>query len=614
MEPEKDKYMGGCIFVDLATGYLNVEFQPNLTTHETLIGVDKYERMCRELGVIVQGYLSDNGSAFTSAEFQAHLQEFKQIMRFAGAGAHHSNGAAERAIRTVMNITRAILFHQSIHWPEMSQPDLWPMAVQHAVYLYNHIPHERTGVSPHDLFTRTRWPHSKFQDLHVWGCPLYALDHNLANGMSIPRFKPRSQRLINMGHSPRHASTIPLALNPETGYMKAIFHCFHDDFFSTVSSTEDQIPDFNSPEWSQMFGDSVYQYPDEDEADEDSGNAPSQLAVDREARVRQIVDADDPDPLPVPLPPTAPNNNLDWPGLLPEPSSPRELFNPRELSNRRELSLKREPYGLAQSPSDWADSTNREWQQLGERQQQDWQQQQQTNMHNWREQVGSKIDDDDAFAKLPPPPSCPASCKTPPSHHSDDHDDSQSPQGISSPTPHQPTPPTTSLSASGSRPQREERPSGSQRGSMVLDVDYAPEPPRTSRPEPEAAAPRPSPSITKLPEPTGTYWKPVTGKRVRKQREFLNPSANTSPLEISPSQFQKKSTLSGWLLAPACYLAGLFADWGLMKPYVFASSAKNNPDIFTFDECINSPEPDRTEWMESMLSPRKTVFLEGNGA
>lgn len=186
-EAERDMYCGGCMLIDMATGFVDVQFQTNLTSHDTLIAVDKFERKAREFGVIVQQYLSDNGSAFTSREFQAHLQDFNQISRFAGAGAHHHNAKVERCIRTIMNIARSMMFHAAIHWPDMADPCLWPMAVQHAVYLYNRVPHEQTGVSPYDLFTRTRWPHSKFQDLHVWGCPVYCLRAPLANGGSIPR-------------------------------------------------------------------------------------------------------------------------------------------------------------------------------------------------------------------------------------------------------------------------------------------------------------------------------------------------------------------------------------------------------------------------------------------
>eukprot|EP00978_Attheya_sp_CCMP212_P028855 scaffold100723_cov29-Attheya_sp.AAC.4 len=184
-------YDGGCIFVDHATGLVHVEFQTHLTSHETLKAKDNFELMCRDNGVIVQSYLSDNGSAFTSKAFTARLAQFFQIIRFAGVGAHHHNGTAERSIRTIMSLARTMMLHAAIHWPNMADTSLWPMAVSHAVFLYNHVPNTVTGLSPSDLFTRTRWEQRKFHDLHVWGCPVYVLDKTLADGKKLPKWKPR---------------------------------------------------------------------------------------------------------------------------------------------------------------------------------------------------------------------------------------------------------------------------------------------------------------------------------------------------------------------------------------------------------------------------------------
>jgi hypothetical protein len=96
---------GGCLFIDHASGYIHVEFQTHLNTHETISAKEKIEQMCRGTGVIPQSYLWDNGSAFTSAGFTDTLRKFAQIARFAGAEAHHHNGKAELAIQTIMSIS-----------------------------------------------------------------------------------------------------------------------------------------------------------------------------------------------------------------------------------------------------------------------------------------------------------------------------------------------------------------------------------------------------------------------------------------------------------------------------------------------------------------------------
>jgi transposase InsO family protein len=122
--------------------------------------------------VVVQHYHSDNGSAFTSKAYSDHLGEFAQITTYAGVGAHHHNGKAERSIQTIMSMARTMMLHAAIHWPDMvDDVSMWHMAVQYAVHIYNHIPNPSSGLSPANVFTRLRIPLSKLHNLNVWGFP-----------------------------------------------------------------------------------------------------------------------------------------------------------------------------------------------------------------------------------------------------------------------------------------------------------------------------------------------------------------------------------------------------------------------------------------------------------
>jgi hypothetical protein len=85
-----------------------------------------------------------------------------------------------------MSIFRTMMLPSVIHWPDIFDASLWPMAVAHAVYLCNHVPNPETGLSAHDLFTKTRWEQSKLHDLHVWGCPLYVLEKTCSDGKKLP--------------------------------------------------------------------------------------------------------------------------------------------------------------------------------------------------------------------------------------------------------------------------------------------------------------------------------------------------------------------------------------------------------------------------------------------
>ena len=252
--------------------------------------------------------MSDNATAFTSKGFTENLKEHRQIISFAGAGAHHHNGHAERSIRTIMSIARTMMLHSAIHWPDQADATLWPMAVTHAVFLWNHIPDLKTGLSPSDLFTKSRWPQQRFHDLHVWGCPVYVLNKTISDGKKIPKWEPRSTRMKYMGLSPKHASSVPLVLNPTTGSLLAQFHAVFDDWFATISATVDQLPDLNSDEWAKMFGDSAYQYPLDDEelaklqaasADVDRDEETAASRAEEHRLYNSLIGK----PLPIPLPP-----------------------------------------------------------------------------------------------------------------------------------------------------------------------------------------------------------------------------------------------------------------------------------------------------------------------
>ena len=382
---------GGCIFVDHATGYIHAEFQKHLNSHETLEAKEKFELMCRDNGVIPQAYHSDNGSAFTSKGFTARLREFAQVTSFAGAGAHHHNGTAERAIGTITNMARTMMLHAAIHWPDVADATLWPMAVAHAVYLYNHMPSLDTGISPVDMFTKTRWEQRKFHDLHVWGCPVYVLDKSLSDGKKLPCWKPRSRRAAYMGNSAKHASTVPLVLNPETGAIRAQFHIVFDDWFATVASSENDLPDLHSDDWKRMFGDSTYDnhVDDEDESGfeppaSESDNASRHTYERKSSTVARAMDATKPAvPLTVETPPTssptvptdeytpaAPSTAVDVTDLTPptsptlpvlphsrepppveQPSPMREISQPRERLNVQQSSSRRERSVEPSAPS-----------------------------------------------------------------------------------------------------------------------------------------------------------------------------------------------------------------------------------------------------------------------
>ena len=106
--------------------------------------------------------------------FVAHIREHNQKLSLCGVNAHHKNGVVERAVQTVSECARALMLHAALHWYHEVISELWPMAVDYAIYLYNHLPNEQ-GIAPIDLFTGVTAPRHKLRNIHIWGVPTYVL-------------------------------------------------------------------------------------------------------------------------------------------------------------------------------------------------------------------------------------------------------------------------------------------------------------------------------------------------------------------------------------------------------------------------------------------------------
>ena len=182
-----------------------------------------------------------------------HLNTRNQAIRFSGAGAAHQNGITEQAIKTMVNMARTMLIHADLHSPDGTiNMDLWPMAMDHAVWLYNRIPRQENGIAPIEIWSRTTiHPYDLiFSNCHTWGCPTFVLKPKLQkSGVKIPNWQPRSRKGLNMGFSKMHSSLVSLIFNQSTGSISPQFHVVFDDLFSTVHTNESETP----REWSKLF-------------------------------------------------------------------------------------------------------------------------------------------------------------------------------------------------------------------------------------------------------------------------------------------------------------------------------------------------------------------------
>ena len=104
------------------------------------------------------------------------LRMDQQKIRFSGAGASHQHKAAECAIQTVVTMARTMLIHAALRCPDDTfSTDIWPIAIDYAVWVYNRTPDMQSGLSAIEIWSRSRFePVSEtLSNCHVWGCPTY---------------------------------------------------------------------------------------------------------------------------------------------------------------------------------------------------------------------------------------------------------------------------------------------------------------------------------------------------------------------------------------------------------------------------------------------------------
>jgi Reverse transcriptase (RNA-dependent DNA polymerase) len=237
-ESLSDRYKGGTMFVDHATGFLYLRNQVVLTAGSTLQSKKQFEEFASNFGIKIKRYRADN-VPFRSEAFLRNIADSNQTIDFSGVGAHHQNGVAERSIQTVTRWARAMLLHAVLMWPDHADLTLWPFALEQAVYLWNHLPRQDTRTAPLELFSSTRFPsYHHLWRLHVWGCPAYVLDPKLQDGKKIPKWQPRSRRGQYLGVATDHSSTIGRILNLATGHISPQYHVVYDDHFTTVPNSE----------------------------------------------------------------------------------------------------------------------------------------------------------------------------------------------------------------------------------------------------------------------------------------------------------------------------------------------------------------------------------------
>ena len=245
---------GATVFVDHVSDFVHVALMRDLSLDETLLAKTSFERLANDGGISIKSYRADNGR-FADKGFHSAIKECNQTITFCGVGGHHQNGIVERKIKELTLIARTLLLHSIRHWPSHITTMMWPFALKEAAFRLNKLSVRKDGRSNEATFFKIDGDIFEQSMFHTFGCPCFVLDARLQSGLgTVPKWEPRSRLGIYVGHSPAHAGTVALVLNPRTGHVSPQFHIVFDDLFTTVPfMNKSQVP----PNWADLVKNSA---------------------------------------------------------------------------------------------------------------------------------------------------------------------------------------------------------------------------------------------------------------------------------------------------------------------------------------------------------------------
>ena len=161
-------------------------------------------------------------------------------MSYCGVDSHNQNGIAERRIKSLSEDARTMLAHGIHIWSEVITRALWPFALKAACRARNKFNFDSDGLSSGAKMSKVQVK-SHIKNEHPLLYPVFTLDKKLQGGIGgIPKWNPRSNAGVYLGHSPNHASNVALVLNLMTGLISPQDHVVFDDTFSTVEFIRSQ--------------------------------------------------------------------------------------------------------------------------------------------------------------------------------------------------------------------------------------------------------------------------------------------------------------------------------------------------------------------------------------
>ncbi len=98
-------------------------------------------------------------------------------------------------------------------WPQLVDQMFWPFAIKAVAERINSLYIDIDGHTPESKFYGVNIKNIPMKTFHTMFCPCYVLDSRTGS-IGSPKWEPRSNIRVYLGHSPFHARSVVLVYNP----------------------------------------------------------------------------------------------------------------------------------------------------------------------------------------------------------------------------------------------------------------------------------------------------------------------------------------------------------------------------------------------------------------
>ena len=184
-----------------------------------------------EINNMITRFRSDNGTEFTSKDFENVLIKHKIRHEFSAPYSPHQNGTAERNWRSLFEMARGMIIESNL------PKSFWSYAIMTAAHLRNRVFCQRINDTPYHLLTGRK---PSLRKLHIFGSICYAYTHN-----EKCKLNPRSNEGIFVGYD-KYSPSYLVYLTGSNKVMKFGTVKFTEKFKLSKDLRKEQMIDFNT--------------------------------------------------------------------------------------------------------------------------------------------------------------------------------------------------------------------------------------------------------------------------------------------------------------------------------------------------------------------------------